>query len=325
MPHVTFIHGIANKPAPDRLLTLWEQALARQDGIDLGAKGISSSMVYWADVLYAEPTPPGSSHESTGKEIQTIENDDDQSWRESLSDEERAFCDLLSEKLGYEESSPDGDDYQPPDYEADHEQEPHQDEADHSEKGFERIPLPWFIKRRLMKVLLRDVHHYLFNTTHSPRPGEVFQVQDEIRRRFIETLNADAAANDGGPHIVVSHSMGTVISYDCLKRVPDCPKIDGYFTIGSPLGIDEVQDKLQPGWSRNNGYPSEKSPGDWHNVYDRLDPVAFDTKLANDFKRDGARAVQDARVRNDGLWRHDIADYLGQEKLRNALKHVLNL
>jgi surfactin synthase thioesterase subunit len=32
-------------------------------------------------------------------------------------------------------------------------------------------------------------------------------------------MNADATATDDGPHVVVSHSMGTVISYDCLKNL----------------------------------------------------------------------------------------------------------
>ncbi|MCI0626350.1 MAG: hypothetical protein L0387_32685 [Acidobacteria bacterium] len=43
MAHITFIHGIANKPASDVLLRIWRQALA--DGLALGAKGISSTMV----------------------------------------------------------------------------------------------------------------------------------------------------------------------------------------------------------------------------------------------------------------------------------------
>lgn len=57
MGHITFIHGIANKPASDVLLRLWRQALARDEGLDLGAEGVTSSMVYWADVMYEEPKP----------------------------------------------------------------------------------------------------------------------------------------------------------------------------------------------------------------------------------------------------------------------------
>ena len=88
------------------------------------------------------------------------------------------------------------------------------------------------------------------------------------------------------PHIVVSHSMGTVIAYDCLKRVADCAGVDGLITLGSPLGLDEIQDKLQPGWSADDGFPHEKVGAEWINVYDRLDPVCgFDPELANDFQK----------------------------------------
>ena len=37
MPHVTFIHGIANKPEPDALLRIWRDSLGRDEGVDLGA------------------------------------------------------------------------------------------------------------------------------------------------------------------------------------------------------------------------------------------------------------------------------------------------
>ena len=55
MVHVTFIHGIANKPSAEVLLEQWRVALLDNDGVDLDAMGVSASMVYWADLLYAEP------------------------------------------------------------------------------------------------------------------------------------------------------------------------------------------------------------------------------------------------------------------------------
>ena len=39
MAHITFIHGIANKPAPDELLRQWQIALLDNDGINLDALG----------------------------------------------------------------------------------------------------------------------------------------------------------------------------------------------------------------------------------------------------------------------------------------------
>ena len=56
MAHVTFIHGISNKPPADDLLRIWQRALAdAADPLSLSDQGITSSMVYWADLMYAAP------------------------------------------------------------------------------------------------------------------------------------------------------------------------------------------------------------------------------------------------------------------------------
>lgn len=309
MSHITFIHGIANKPEPDALLTLWQRCLAHDDGLDLGAEGVTSSMVYWADVMYEKPEADEASFESAEENAAGVEATPvDTSWRGQLRGEEKETIDALAAKLGMDK--PGDDDYAPPE----------------SDIGieFERIPLPWWLKRRLMEILVRDVHHYLFNAESSPRPGVTYRVQDEIRARMLKALKEGAAKP--GPLIVVSHSMGTVIAYDCLKRVPGCPKVDGLMTIGSPLGLDEVQDKLQPEWSRINGFPSDRVSGRWVNVYDKLDPVAgLDPNFVNDYLKNGLPAVEDVNEQNSGKWRHNVTKYLSGKQLRAKLGEMLKL
>ena len=315
MPHVTFIHGIANKPDADVLIRLWRDALARDDGLDLGAEGVTSSMVYWADVLYGEPKQELAEHESNDSIVQAGDAEPDMSWRDDLSGDEDEWVEGLAGKLRFDAEPPSGDDqFTPPAF-----------ENDELEANFERIPLPWWLKRRLMKMLLRDVHHYLFNTEHQAHPDRpAVRVQDEIRKRMIRALEDGAQAD--GPHVIVSHSMGTVIAYDCLKRVPDCPRVDALMTIGSPLGLDEVQDKLQPGWSRDDGYPADKLSVRWANVFDRLDVVAgFDPKIANDYRHNGTSVIEDINEQNWGTWRHNISNYLAGSKLRRSLQNMLDL
>lgn len=313
MPHVTFIHGISNKPAAKALHRLWLDALARDDGPDLGTEGITSEMVYWADVLYEKPQKLMAEHESNDSVIAKEDARIEMGWRDALDPSERAWTEALGKKLQLDKADPvEGADYVPP------------DEMETMEEArLERIPLPGWLKKRLMESLLRDVHHYLFNVTYSPRPGVAYVVQDEIRGRMVRALEAGAAKE--GPHVVVSHSMGTVIAYDCLKRVLTCPSVDALFTIGSPLGLDEVQDQLQPEWTREDGYPA-KLRGGWTNVYDRLDPVAgFDARIANDYRQSGAEVVNDVNEQNYGRWRHNISKYLGGSKLRSALEAALGL
>jgi hypothetical protein len=313
MPHVTMIHGIGNKRAADQLLASWEFALRDQGGINLETSGVSTSMVYWADVLYESPSV-GESHESTGEEVLTTELDEDFTWIEELPEEDQAFIAQLQAEWApnLEPPSGQGDDYAAPTAEAD--------------GTFERIPIPWAIKRRMMKVLLRDVHHYLFNSVSRPRPDEEYQVQDEIRNRFVAAIEAGNAQNTGGPHVVLSHSMGTVIAYDCLKRDDRCEGVDALMTIGSPLGIDEIQDKMKPQWTRDDGFPSSKVASDWANVYDSLDVVSrLDPRISNDYRRGGADVIDDIEVENSGLWRHDISAYLRRTELREKLVSQLQL
>ncbi len=315
MPHVTFIHGIANKPPKEKLLENWEAHLA-QGGLDLATNGVSTSMVYWADVMYAEPAAPDANFESVEEGLGTAWMDEDLAWIDDLPDEEKAFVESFREKLRFDKKSPESDDYTPPDFEG--------NENELEALTFEAIPLPWFIKRRVMKALLKDVHHYLFNAKFSPRPGEKYQVQDHIRQLFVDQLKEDTA-NLEGPHVVVSHSMGTVISYDCLKNVADCPPISAYMTVGCPLGISEVHDNFKPDYDKRDAFPSDKVAGDWVNVYDRLDPVAFDARIANDYQKDGNKVVIDQRVHNSGKWRHSSYKYYGQQDLCNHLKKLLEL
>lgn len=322
MPHITFIHGIANKPDASSLLTQWRRSLAQDvlghdDGLDLGAAGITSSLIYWADVLYDQPLAAElAAAEEALREDGAVTGEAapaaDPTWRAQLPANEQRVVAALEAKLTvslaeeYELATP----------------------SLSTNANLERIPLPWVLKRRLMEQFLRDVHHYLFNVRYSPRPGDTYQVQDVIRERVVAALQE--GAQQPGPHLLVSHSMGTVIAYDCLTRVASCPVVDGLMTIGSPLGIDEVQDQLCPVGTTGrfpaaNAFP-KRVTGSWVNVYDLLDPVTgLDGDIANDFLRQGSPAITVIREANWGTWRHDIDKYLAGPRLRAALREQLGL
>ena len=115
MPHVTFIHGIANKPDEETLIRIWRRALAQDSGLNLIAQGIGSSMVYWADVMYAEPADERDAHESVDDtEAIASESDEGLDWRDEVEGDEREFVDSLAARLNFDAPSPEGDDYEPP-------------------------------------------------------------------------------------------------------------------------------------------------------------------------------------------------------------------
>jgi hypothetical protein len=287
--HVVFVHGLANKPAPDELRRIWLDALrspvAGDLGFDLGAAGVGDTFTYWADLFYDSPLS-ATDYESISDELsaslvgaKTAAQSD--AWMEAM----RRHYPETGETYPEPPSAPDLPTY-------------------------ERIPLPGFVKEAIMAEFLREAHEYLFN---------VNGIRDTIRARLVEGLNK---CSEGARRVLVGHSQGTFIAYDVMTGVADCPSIDGFLTFGSPLGVDEVQDQLV--WTRDNGFPG-KLQGEWVNVFDPFDLVARpDPKLANDFRKSGQPAVIDVAEANWGTWRHSATKYLKGPKLREHLRRLCN-
>ncbi len=285
--HITFIHGLANKPAPKDLRRIWLDALKARvdgdDGFDPGAVGVTDSFVYWADLFFDEPIA-SSAYESRSDELQaSVAEDPDLKSNEWIEKMRKHFPD---EDEAAVQDAP----------------------VDDTTEGYERIPVPWFIKRRVMRHFLKEAHDYFFNVNNIRDT-----IWDRIREDFGK-VPADAR------HMLVGHSQGSFIAYDALTGMSGGREMDGLLTLGSPLGLDEVQDQLT--WTRENGFPA-KLRGDWVNVFDSFDIVSrADPKLANDFLKNGEQAVIDINEQNWGKWRHSATKYFKGPELRRALRRL---
>jgi len=164
MPHVTFIHGLANKPVPQRLGELWQRALERDDsrpsdtpgsnrGIRFGSFGdLTWKMVYWADVFYAAPDPDESGYEFDAAELslEGVPADKAAALASPVIDvgtglpaDEASALYRMTVQLGLDRQP--GEDHFPTDEDV--------AKAKAGEYALERIPLPWWVKERLMKQL----------------------------------------------------------------------------------------------------------------------------------------------------------------------------
>ena len=206
MPHVTFIHGIANKPPATDLLRIWREALANaSDPLPLGDLGVTSELVYWADLIYEKPDDNVAAHEGVLENTpEAVDGGGGAAPPVPKTAEEAEFLERMRKRMTALSDAEIAD--APP-------------VPANPQGTLERIPLPWFIKKRVMNAFLRDVHHYLFDVEFAPPGRTPVRIQRTIRERFGTVLRTPAITQ---PHIVVSHSMGTVIAYDCLKRVADC-------------------------------------------------------------------------------------------------------
>ena len=173
------------------------------------------------------------------------------------------------------------------------------------------LPLPEpfrrLISQNLTRAFLRDVNDFLF---------------DVERRDAMERSLLDRLAAGGGPFIIIAHSQGSMIAYDVLRRIkPPQLKIPLLITIGSPLGLQEVQDALRQ-WT-GGSLPFPPCVDRWLNVADRLDPVAFDNDISDDF--DGAiENVSGIGLNKDSPRHpHSATGYLAVKDVLEAVRKVI--
>ena len=117
--------------------------------------------------------------------------------------------------------------------------------------------------------------------------------------------------------------MGTMVAYDVLRNCEECPSVDTLFTVGSPLGIAEVQEQLLAKDKKHVDFPPALRR--WINVYDPLDPVCGADPTMHDYDPFEGRKVEDVHESNWGSWRHTSTHYFAGKKFRALLAEALGL
>lgn len=141
-------------------------------------------------------------------------------------------------------------------------------------------------------------------------------LRDDGIRKQAQQRFADAVAED--TRVVVGHSLGSVIAYECLCT-GSYPQVRAFVSLGSPLGMPRIVfDCLRPPPVGGLGkFPPVVS---WTNVADNGDLVAMVKRLRPLFG-DGAQVV-DAMVYS-GWESHDVCRYLTAEETGRGIAHGL--
>jgi hypothetical protein len=169
-------------------------------------------------------------------------------------------------------------------------------------------PLRRLITRGLTRLLLRDVHDFLFDKGR----------RDVMRRSLIERLTGP------GPLIVISHSQGTMVAYDVLRELSKAQAdVRLFVTMGSPLGMQEVQDHFRKVTGAKGKLPFPPCVSRWVNVAERLDVVAIDTDLRDEF----AGTIENHRgflIHKDSPRHpHSGSGYLGTSEVQKAVRDTV--
>jgi subtilisin family serine protease len=265
---IIFVHGIGNKPVQSVLKCQWDNALF---DFDLGER---SRLAYWVNrEFYPDPTA------DTCQSGDTVRLEDGPTGRGlsirshlagvTLNDEVAAVTDnerqqrlLLSIARQMQTSAA----------------APKARGVGARGVGAKVLPfqgLRDFVTRILTRAFLRDVNDYFFVPAR----------REAMRRSVLERIEAG-----GGPFVVIGHSQGSMVAYDVLQSLGPDVDVPLFVTIGSPLGITEVQDQIK----RLTSQRSLAVPAcvrEWLNVADPLDPVALDKDLSDEF-------TPSSRIRN---------------------------
>lgn len=306
---VVYVHGIGNKPPAEILKCQWDNALF---GFDLGER---SRLAYWVSrVTYPKPLEgtctsgdttalPGADATSSSIGRMRTAQKPEPSVEElmgvledELTKAERASLARLAAEI-----------------EAGAAAEPAVRTAGY---GTRVLPLPAFMRRwitrQTTRLFLQDVHEYFF--------------VEERRRLMVESVR-ERLLSGGGPFVVIGHSQGSMIAYDALIGLKTEPDIHLFLTIGSPLGLTEVQDQLKKLTGQAAGLRVPKNVRRWVNVADPLDPVCADKGLRNDIRANGSVKIEDIVDWNTDSPRdpHSGSGYLRMADVRTAVQIAVEL
>jgi len=130
-------------------------------------------------------------------------------------------------------------------------------------------------------------------------------IKEEVQNKIFTDLGNE-------PFVLVSHSLGSIVSYDILRERPEL-KTKKFITLGSPLGITAVKKHL-----KNPIKMPECIEMGWYNAYDERDVVAL--KSLDDKHFNINPAIKNSNhVRNHTSNRHGIEGYLDDQQVAKEI------
>lgn len=307
---IIYVHGIGNKPPASVLKCQWDTALF---GTDLGDR---SRMAYWVNrTRYPKPESAtcgeadlvdanAASVEERNLAGICISARAEDVGEEVLRREIRALAEtpeqqgflgrIASRMVSVESEIP--------------------QDAKTAEIGARIVPLPEPQRRlvalNLTRLFLPDVYDFLFHSD---------------RRKLMTDSLLNRLAVGGGPFVIIAHSQGTMVAYEVLRQLdPAKIEVPLFITIGSPLGMQEVQDAFKS-WTGNKRLVPPACVAHWINVADRFDPVAIDFDISNDFGgKPRIKNVSKFGLNPDSLRHpHSATGYLSTEHVRKPVRATL--
>lgn len=178
----------------------------------------------------------------------------------------------------------------------------------------ERGPLNWEWLQGILRAIDRRVP-YGSGASIALFTNDVYNyLRNDAVRQDIEA-GVSAALTPGVETVVVGHSLGSVITYNLLRREGEARgwRVPLYVTVGSPLGVTVIRETLK-------SFATTRCPlcvTRWFNAMDTRDVVALYPLAPQHFPLDPAEPAIDNHtgVHNRTENRHGISGYLDDERV----------
>ncbi|MBN2357222.1 hypothetical protein JXO59_13990 [candidate division KSB1 bacterium] len=269
------IHGLGNKPAPSLMHKWWRRSL--HEGLSLighPRRRIPFETVYWADIFHQLPYDPKIKDKKDERFLAEpyLPSPGRQTLR--FAPVRKKILEFLEEQLKQIDLDVNGS----------------------------------IIWKHLNDLVIRNYFQELdayYTNRLNPVQGSHLTYRDAVRARLADRLYAHRDKEI----LLIAHSMGSIIAYDVLTQ--SVPEIDihTFVTIGSPLGIPVVMQKIRQALNLEKGErlrTPENISDSWYNYADLGDKVAFNYQLSDDYNpNDKGIAPTDVQVVNDYMINHD--------------------
>jgi hypothetical protein len=249
------IHGLGNKPPQDLLEKWWRKAIEEGlERINCSFGDFKFKLIYWADLLHPVPLDPNEKDEDSDlyiKERYIPNKQNRQITKRGFKEDLINFFNRQRDKILFNESI---------------------------HRKF--LSFTDFI----IKHFFKDLEIYFTQQSiHNDKSD--FLAKDIIRERITETLKGHSEQEI----LLIAHSMGSIVSYDVLVHSENDIKIDTHITIGSPLGVPFIFNKLKDDTSissddNNKLRTPENILNEWANLADPEDKLARSADLSKLFK-----------------------------------------
>jgi len=248
------IHGLGNK-APKPLLQKWWKKSIREGlkAIGYPVSCFNFKLVYWAHLLHAEPLNPNEKNPKSAVYLEDPYTPAEEIVRSKPSKIKRKILEYLEKQI--------------------------------DAIFFNRDKSINFssITDLVIQHFFKDLDIYYTANCQDERHSHL-AAKEVLRNELARLLRKFRHKKI----LLIAHSMGSIISYDVLTQtVPDV-NIDTFVTIGSPLGLPIIMNKIYaeqnlPAKKDIKPRAPENISRRWYNLSDLEDKVAINYTLGDDY------------------------------------------